>query len=289
MLSPSQRVKLITTIAPLLSSEEWTVIDLTLRQFKLPTTNMWDGNSKESYIFQMTDGADDDTLVELAAHLGVESTPRPSSITPAFWLENNLRLFVSHLAKHKKQAGLLQQHLLAYQISSFIAHIDIEPTKKWQDEIELALSTADAFVALLTPGFHESKWTDQEIGFAMGRSLPILAIRLGEDPYGFLAREQAIQGIDAREGKLARAIFRIFLKNKKTQKRMAESLAYRFSESNSFAAAKDNFTLLEKTEYWDKHLAAQVKKAAKENSQVSEAWGIPEKVQTFLNAHSNKT
>ena len=113
-------------------------------------------------------------------------------MTPTFWLENHLRLFVSHLAKHKKQASLIQQNLLSYQISAFIAHVDIAPTKKWQDEIELALSTADALVAMLTPGFHESKWTDQEIGFAMGRSLPILTIRLGEDPYGFLAREQAI-------------------------------------------------------------------------------------------------
>jgi hypothetical protein len=34
--------------------------------------------------------------------------------------------------------------------------MDIEPTRKWQDEIELALSTADALVAMLTPGFHES-------------------------------------------------------------------------------------------------------------------------------------
>ncbi len=288
MLSASQRVKIITSIAPLLAAEEWPVIDLTLRQFKLPTTDMWDGSSKDRYVIQMVTDADDDTLVDLAAHLGVESTPRASSITPAFWLDNHLRLFVSHLAKRKKQAALLQENLLSYQISSFIAHVDIEPTKKWQDEIELALSTADALVALLTPGFHESKWTDQEIGFAMGRSLPILSIRLGEEPYGFLAREQAIQGIEVTEDKLARSIFNVFVKNKQTQKRMAESLAYRFAESNAYATAKSNFALLEKTEYWDKRLSAQVKRAVKENSQVSDAWYIPEKVQTFFKAKGGK-
>ena len=92
-------------------------------------------------------------------------------------------------------------------MSGFIAHKDIEPTKKWQDEIELALSTADAMLALLTPGFHASKWTDQEIGFALGRGLPILTVLLGEEPYGFLAREQAIQGVGITDEKLARSIF----------------------------------------------------------------------------------
>ena len=122
----------------------------------------------------------------------------------------------------------------------------------------------------------------------MGRSLPILSIRLGEEPYGFLAREQAIQGIEVTEDKLARSIFNVFVKNKQTQKRMAESLAYRFAESNAYATAKSNFALLEKTEYWDKRLSAQVKRAVKENSQVSDAWYIPEKVQTFFKAKGGK-
>jgi hypothetical protein len=124
-----------------------------------------------------------------------------------FWLDGHLRLFVSHLAKHKKDAAILQRSLQSFHISAFIAHKDIEPTKKWQDEIELALSTADALVALLTPGFHQNKWTDQEIGFALGRGLPILSIRLGEDPYGFLGREQAIQGVGVSEEKLVGRLF----------------------------------------------------------------------------------
>jgi hypothetical protein len=53
MLSASQRVKIITAIAPLLSVDEWSVIDLTLGQFKLPTADIWDGNNKDSYVVQM--------------------------------------------------------------------------------------------------------------------------------------------------------------------------------------------------------------------------------------------
>ena len=50
----------------------------------------------------------------------------------------------------------------------------------------------DAFVALLTEGFHDSLWTDQEVGFALSRGVPILAVRLGKDPYGFIGKFQAL-------------------------------------------------------------------------------------------------
>jgi hypothetical protein len=287
-VTASERVKTIKAITPLLAAETWPLIDLTLRQFKLPTTDNWDGNHRETYVVTMVSDASDSVLIELASHLGIESATRPSSITPSFWLPGHLRMFVTHLAKHKKHAALLQENLLSFQIASFIAHKDIEPTKKWQDEIELALSTADALVALLTPGSHESYWTDQEIGFALGRSLPILAVRLGEDPYGFLAREQAIQGMGVKPDKLAHSVFKVFLKNKQTRKRLAESLVQSFVTSNSFQKAKDNFAALEEIEYWDEHLASAVKAAVKENSQIAEAWGIPEKVKAFLKTMSAK-
>jgi hypothetical protein len=50
----------------------------------------------------------------------------------------------------------------------------------------------DAFVALLTPDFHASKWTDQKIGFAFARGVPIVAVRMGLDPYGFIEKFQAL-------------------------------------------------------------------------------------------------
>jgi nucleoside 2-deoxyribosyltransferase len=57
---------------------------------------------------------------------------------------------------------------------------NIEPTKEWQNEIEAALSTCDALVALLHPGFHVSMWTDQEIGYAMGRGIPVYSVGFGQ-------------------------------------------------------------------------------------------------------------
>ena len=46
--------------------------------------------------------------------------------------------------------------------------------------------------ALMTDGFHDSLWTDQEVGFAFGRGVPIVAVKLGRDPYGFVGKFQAL-------------------------------------------------------------------------------------------------
>jgi hypothetical protein len=50
----------------------------------------------------------------------------------------------------------------------------------------------DAFVALMTQEFHDSLWTDQEVGVAFGRGVPIIAVKLGKDPYGFIGKFQAL-------------------------------------------------------------------------------------------------
>jgi hypothetical protein len=49
----------------------------------------------------------------------------------------------------------------------------------------------DGFVALLTTEFHDSDWTDQEVGYALARRVPIISVRMGRDPYGFLGKFQA--------------------------------------------------------------------------------------------------
>jgi nucleoside 2-deoxyribosyltransferase len=67
-----------------------------------------------------------------------------------------------------------------------VAHSDIEPTAEWQTQIQTALATCDAFIALLHPDFQASDWTDQEVGFSMGRGVPTFAVRLGQVPYSFM-------------------------------------------------------------------------------------------------------
>ncbi|MGY2982675.1 hypothetical protein ACVI1K_000022 [Bradyrhizobium sp. USDA 4508] len=45
----------------------------------------------------------------------------------------------------------------------------------------------------MTKGFHESNWTDQEIGFALGRGVMVVAVNLGRNPYGFIGDMHALK------------------------------------------------------------------------------------------------
>jgi hypothetical protein len=106
--------------------------------------------------------------------------------------EGGYRIFLSHKSEVKAEAGQLQEDLKLFGVSAFVAHKDIHPTRAWQDEIENALHSMDAFVAVMTADFHDSDWTDQEVGIALARGVPVIALRLGRDPYGFLGKFQAL-------------------------------------------------------------------------------------------------
>jgi len=279
-MNRSEKVKTIKEIGDQLKNEEWGLIDLTLRQFEFPTSDSFNGE-KFDYIMGSLENAEDDNLSELAAHLNInEIDSLESELEPDFWKSGYLRLFISHLATNKKRAKELKNYLEKYSISGFVAHSDIEPTKEWQNEIEIALRTCDAMVALMVKGFHKSNWTDQEIGLALGRDLLIIPVRMGEDPYGFIGKFQAISYTDVPT--LTETIFHSVLKNKKTNKKIANSLLYKFENSDTFAEAKYNVGLIEQIEYWDKKLIRRLKKVKENNSQISYSFGVPERIKSLL-------
>jgi hypothetical protein len=235
----------------------------------------------------MAKDASDATLTGLAEHCGipVEHGVVQPNIQATFWKPDHFRLFLSHLAAQKKFTSELQQALEHYGITAFVAHKDINPTTEWQNEIELALSTCDGLVALLHPGFHQSQWTDQEIGFVMGRAMPVFSVTLGEAPYGFIGKTQAFNGTGKAAFELAREIFDALRKNKQTQDRMAEVIVTLFENSHSFDAAKLRANYLEQLTVWKPGFAKRIREAAENNGQISSAWGVPERIKTLLKAH----
>jgi len=280
-LGPSQRVQLIKEIAGRLSGEEWPLIDVTLRQFALSTSDQW-GGTKDAYVIGMIEEGGDDVLTALAAHLGFTLERPPDRLEPTFWRKGYLRLFVSHLAEFRDEAANLQSQLTSCGVSAFVAHNDIAPSSEWQNEIETALATADCMIALLHPGFHASKWTDQEVGYAMGRSLPVFSVRLGEDPYGFIGRFQAFQGKKKDATSLAAELFAVLVKHKQTSRKMSEALVIRMEESSSFAEAKSSIGYLEQATYWHPSFNDRLDIARKTNSQIQGSWGVPDRIKRLV-------
>ena len=288
-LSPSDRVSIISEIGRRLGTAEWPLIDMTLRQFRLPWTDKWDGDDRRVYVMKMIEDGDDETLLSLSNHLGHEFTASHPTTEPGFWHKGYFRLFVSHLAEHRRVAAEVQDRLLALGISSFVAHNDIEPTREWQDEIELALATCDGMLVLLHPGFHQSQWTDQEIGYAMARQVLIVAARIGTDPYGFIGRFQGMNGNGKTAVAIADELFGILREHAKTRRRMAEAIVALFCQSNSFRDAKNNVDLLEEIDDWNSSLSDQARSAATSNRQIREAlwqWNsgvtVPQRLEAVL-------
>lgn len=91
-LSASKRITLLKEISDRLQVEEWPLIDVTLAQFGLRTSERWESN-KHSYVLEMSKSAPDETLIELAQHVGYlfEEVPKPG-IDPPFWGKRTIAL-----------------------------------------------------------------------------------------------------------------------------------------------------------------------------------------------------
>jgi TIR domain len=172
-------------------------IDAFFHEFQIspPPRNAGLPNSKWVYSKAALQGAPTDILVKIAQELDINVSLAQGAIAipPRNWKETSyFRLFISHISKDKDKATRLKDCLLPYAISGFVAHEDIHPTLEWQNEIERALHAMDAFVAIHTHGFSASVWTQQEIGFAVGRGVKIISFKMGEDPAGFISKRQAL-------------------------------------------------------------------------------------------------
>ncbi|MFN4024982.1 MAG: toll/interleukin-1 receptor domain-containing protein [Hyphomonas sp.] len=169
----SERLELISSIGRELQ-DRYTFSDLHgyLAAFDVPFLENGPTNSKWSYTKAALASVPLSTIINIASDLDLKfsSEMTESAVLPENWKgTTDFRLFISHISKDKGIATRLKEALHAHHISGFVAHEDIHPTKAWQDEIERALNSMHAMVAVHTLGFSESVWTQQEIGFALGR------------------------------------------------------------------------------------------------------------------------
>lgn len=195
------------------------------------------------------------------------------------------RLFLSHVAAHRVRVAELKGELQLFGVAAFVAHADIEPATDWPDEIELALRTMQALVALLTADFHDSKWTDQEVGFALARRTLILPIRAGLDPYGFLGRVQGTPGrIDNPKG-IALDIVDILLRHGQTSTTMVEALVTALERSPSYVATNGILDKLKTRTDLTAEQLSRLRNALGANSNVGNAYTAPIKIAQVLKAH----
>src|SRR5262249_20333991 len=108
----------------------------------------------------------------------------------------------------------------------------------WQNEIEAALSSMDALLALLTPGFAASLWCNQEVGWALGRGSLAVSIMCGEPPRGFVGRAQGVQGNDRNVGIIADRVFGVLAGHSLTAEGMGVVAAQRLRAADSWESIR---------------------------------------------------
>lgn len=194
------------------------------------------------------------------------------------WHERPFRLFLSHIAQFKVEVGQLKDDLDIFGVAAFVAHSDIEPGLEWQTEIEKALHSMHALAALLTPGFHDSRWTDQEVGVAIGRGTLIVPVRLGLDPYGFIGKQQGLPGDFGNVRGITSGLVDIILRNENTKKQMRDGLIYAFERAPSFVDAKALMSKIESLDYVSDEQLQRIEKTCEGNRQVKDAFGVPARV-----------
>lgn len=153
------------------------------------------------------------------------------------WDLNKIRFFISHRDRHKADAKKLGNELKKYGISSFVAHDSIQAMSTWKYEIMKALQTMDACLCFITSDFYESEWTNQEVGFALARGIPIYLYSVDKsDPKGFKFDTQAIK---SGFSELVNCIKKDFSNNEIFKRSFIDNFID--ARDGSFSLAKESF------------------------------------------------
>lgn len=280
-LSPADRINIKKRIAQTLGQQSYRDIDLTLSEFGLPTSDDWRGDTATDYVAEMLYGSvPDEAIAHLDSYLHPSQVPAALPQAESFqdsaspWSGSDFRLFLSHVHEYREHAGALREELARRSIDAFVAHDAIEPTAEWQDVIVYALKSCHGCAALLTPGFRESQWADQEVGFCMARNLLVIPIEFGLTPYGFLGKYQALPvKKGASQVDIALAIFELLIRKRQSRDAMARALVSRWTATDSFAGARENYSFLRMIPkaVWTRALVNDVWDACERNEQLRDA------------------
>lgn len=201
-----------------------------------------DGSSYDSPMFEevISNISDSDLLEMYPLVTGEEPENfRDMAVTddPGNWKPGYVRLFISHSERHKDFVGEIADELAVVGIHGFVAPHVMAYSKPWQDQIEQALWSMQAFVAIVHSDFLTSAWCHQEVGWALGRRVHRYAVRLDADPSGFIARTQwpSMPGATAKD--IARAISEWVSSLPDLGESMTDGLFASLESSNDYVSA----------------------------------------------------
>jgi len=199
------------------------------------------------------------------------------------WPPGRIRLFFSHTAAHRDLVGSVAVALRNWPFACFVAHEEIEPSLVWQEVIESALATCQALVAFVTDDFRTSRWCDQELGWALGRGLVVIPVRLTVDPNGFAGSIQAVPSsletpIGETAERIASALTTAVFRGTRPGSALlldplTDAIVDQFAVSPSFDLTRRRFEFVRRIPraMWTPERRVRVDAACEQNPQIREA------------------
>jgi len=133
-------------------------------------------------------------------------------------------------------------------------------------------------VAVLHEDFHKSQWCDQEVGWALGRGIPVATVRRtleferGVD--GFMEEVQDIlldPSKSTGEWRAAQEIFRVAIRSVKPPELVRRALAEALVSSTSYENTRNLWAAVARQDQWEQPSLDRIKFAAQTNAQVYSA------------------
>ena len=198
------------------------------------------------------------------------------------WKSGSIRVFISHVNQFKKCAMKIKDALADFGVASFVAHNDIEPTGEWQAAIIQALTSMDIFIALLTEGYKESDWTDQEVGFALARKVPILPVSRGLIPYGFIGKYQTLKWTKSDAYPVAKQTIEMAIMSDDLNSLAKDAFITAVSNANSWGRASKLSNLLPEIESLTPAQEERFVNTYNSNNQAHQAFGFQNQISIEL-------
>jgi TIR domain len=288
-VKPGERVVLIEAAADSLAMRPFPRAQMILEQFGIETYDLdatWQGAPDEpSYVLQQISKASDEALTSLHAFLvGDDAEPEADPMGGPWRTDLPARVFLSHQHANRLFVGQVKAVLAdRFGADAFVAHDDITPSKEWRSVIKFALDSCHALAAFLDASFHQSQWCDQEVGWALGRGVPIIPIRersLSRDLVGsggFLDEHQEVPvepGWDNRPSPwtAAEGVFRVLVTDPRTRGGVrVKTLAEAFVRSASYDTTRKLWAMIEAVPHLESDQLRRLEYAVQTNDQVYNA------------------
>lgn len=186
---------------------------------------------------------------------------------------NRITIFLSYVEDEEGRtaAALLAEKLESAGFLAIRAPEQIPPGADWALLIQRFLEESAALVVVGTAGVSRSSWCQQEIGWALGRHVPVLWIRFdsSESPCGFLAFKQVLEAVSSKD--LSRDVIEWLCRQDDAALLLTDSWIEALEESDSFRSSEEIARRLARVGRVSFQQWERITRAARENSQVRDA------------------